>query len=84
MAYDSITRISRMLDQFADGLQTMGLLKLIRSFPDVFLPLFVYTGNVSPVEVADAIFVDRDLSADQQKAMAHLHQYIGKASQKGY
>ena len=46
-----------MLDQFTDGLQIMGLLK---SFPNIFLPLFVYTGNVSAVEVAEAIFVDRD------------------------
>ena len=71
-----------MLDQFTDGLQIMGLLKLIRSFPDTFLPLFVYTGNVSAVEVAEAIFVDRDLSADEHKALAHLHQYIGNVSQE--
>ncbi len=57
-----------MLDQFTDGLQIMGLLK---SFPDIFLPLFVYTGNVSAVEVAEAIFVDRDSFASVHWTRVH-------------
>ncbi len=82
MAYDSIGRISRMLDQFSTGLQAMGVLKVIRSFPNLFISLFVYTGCVSPEDVAKAIFVDKDMSDYEQQAMAHLHQFVGCASEQ--
>ncbi len=70
-----------MLDQFSMGLQAMGVLKVIRAFPNLFISLFVYTGCVSPEDVAEAIFVDKDLYECEKQAMAHLHQFASEQSE---
>ena len=59
IAYDAIGRISKLLDQLGSGLQSLGLLKVMRAFPKLFLPLFVYTGCISPCDVLEAIIICR-------------------------
>ena len=75
--------MSKLLDQFCYGLQSLGVLKAIRSYPHLFLPLFVFTGNVSPADVVEAVRVEKDLSEDEERVMKYLHMYLGEASVQG-
>ena len=47
--------IKPLLDQLANGLQCCGVLKMMRNFPDLFIPFFVHTGDISCNDVCEAI-----------------------------
>ena len=49
-----------LLDQFAQGLKEMGLLPLMQQFPQDMSKLFVFTGNLDPDEVFEAVYIDED------------------------
>ena len=51
--HEVIAKRQKMLDQLAEGLNGLGLLSLIRAFPEVFLPLFVSTGDISSADVIE-------------------------------
>ena len=44
--HHSLVKIKPELDQFTDGLATLGLLKHIRKYPKLMEPLFVYEKKV--------------------------------------
>ena len=56
--YQAIGRISKILDQLADGLSHLGVMKIVRCFPILCLPLLSYTVNVSPEDVSEAVYVE--------------------------
>ena len=86
MAFDSIGRIANLLDQMCSGLQTLGVLQLMRAFPDLMAPMLTYTACVTAEDVTDALYVDEDLDdhceADKE-TLALLHRFIGECTEKG-
>jgi len=72
-----------MLDQLCDGLRCLGVLKAMRCFPHLILPLFVFTGSVSTEEVLEAVYVKDNISEEEGQVIKHLHHYLGEASVEG-
>jgi hypothetical protein len=64
LQFESLIKISRLLDQFMSGLCKIGVLPLIQQFPQLFLPLFTYTGNVQTEDVLSTLYVDEDDTKD--------------------
>ena len=62
MTYEALYRIKPLLDDFAKGLENCSVLKCVRVFPELFLPLFVYTGNLS-ADVLEAICENESTAA---------------------
>ena len=46
MCFESVGCVSKLLDQLCDGLQQLGVLEIMKTFPHLFLPLFTYTAGV--------------------------------------
>ena len=40
LCFDAVGRVSKLLDQLCSGLRELGVLNLIRTFPDLFVHLF--------------------------------------------
>lgn len=87
LCYDAVSRLSKLLDQFSDGLNSTGLLELMKTFPDQFVHLFTYTACVSPTDVQEAIYVAEMSNVECEEdviiVMDHLTKFITDASEKG-
>ncbi len=85
MTFDSVGRITKLLDQLCSGLQTLCILPMMRSFPELFAPLFTYTALLSPMDVLQSLYVENedDLTPSDVVIMGHLHKFIGEASEQG-
>lgn len=64
LQYESLIKITNLLDQFKDGLSRIGILPLIKQFPQLFLQAFTYTGDVSAEDVLDALYVAEEDADD--------------------
>lgn len=53
-------QISKLLDQFCEGMKRLCLLPLIRGFPELFAPLFTFTGDICIEDVKEAVFIHSD------------------------
>lgn len=84
LAFEGITRISKMLDQLIEGLQTLGLLKLMRLFPDRFIHLFTYK-QLCASSVLESLCVPPNLDHDSHGTVTikHLRRFIMEASEEG-
>lgn len=51
-------------------------------FPDLFLPLFTYTGNIETDDVIDALFV-HEMKPCDKLTMKFLKQYLVNCDQEG-
>lgn len=60
MTYEGLYKVAPFLDQIATGLRSGGLLQSIQSYPLLFAPLFMNTGEVTVDDVLQAIYVDED------------------------
>ena len=80
--HEALYRLSPLLDQMAEGLKKNGLLRAIRIFPNLYAPLFIYTGCLSSEEVQAALYVDDDYEMDKE-TMAHLRHYIQECDEAG-
>ena len=79
MQHEALFKISKLLDQFKDGLNQAKMLKIIQNFPEQFSPLFVFEGSVTADNVISALCTsDRDTIT-----VGFLHQYIRALSEKG-
>ena len=47
MCYEAVFKVSKLLDQLCEGLQNLGILEAIRTFPGIFLYLLTYTASAS-------------------------------------
>ena len=47
MTCEAIYRVKPLLEQIADGLKSCMVLRAIQDFPDLYLPLFVDTGEIN-------------------------------------
>ena len=72
-----------MLDQMCRGLQTLGVLQVVRAFPELFLPMFTYAASICPVDVLEAVYVVQDLTPADTVTMSYLHKFVGEASEQG-
>ena len=59
----------------------------MKTFPDLFVQLFMYTGPISSTSVLESIYVDEDTNIDYeddvQVIMAHLKKFIDDAPEEG-
>lgn len=84
--FEPIGRVSRLLDQFSCGLESTGLLNMMRTFPDLFVHLFTYTACVSSTAVLESIYADEEESDDYsgndlEIIMNHLTKFINDATE---
>ena len=58
MTYVGLYKVAPLLDQLADGLRSVGLLQSMQSYPQLFAPLFINTGEITVDDVLQALYVD--------------------------
>ena len=83
MQHESLFKVSKLLDQFKDGLKSVNVLSLIQSFPQPILQCFTFTGEVSIDDVLDALYVDDNDELTDATTLAYLHSYIRSLLAKG-
>ena len=76
MFFDAIDCVAKLLDQLCDGLRSLGVLHIMRAFPDLFLPLFTYTASVTSSDVQESVFVDEERTVVDIVVMEYLRQFI--------
>lgn len=85
--YESVGRISKLLDQFCSGLHAVGLLDFMKKFPHLFVHLFTYTACACSSTVLECIYVDEETPIDYEDdvivIMDHLKKFISDASEEG-
>ena len=61
------------------------MLKLLRAFPEFFLPIFTHTGNVAAVDVIEAFFVHEDTKVfrSDKITLAFLNRFIEGCLKEG-
>ena len=60
VSYEAVFKVSKLLDQLCEGLQNLGILQAIRTFPEFFFHLLTYTASASSVDVLEAIYTEHD------------------------
>ena len=80
MQHEALFKISKLLDQFKEGLKKAKLLKLIQNFPEQFTPLFTFTGSIPADSVINALYSREN---EDTVTLAFLHRYIRGLSEKG-
>ena len=81
LTFDAIGKISNLLDQLSSGLHALGVLPVVRAFPELFVPLFTYTAAISPEEVVDTLYLSDDEEEDEV-ALLLLKRWIANASEE--
>ncbi len=83
VTHEAIYNPSKILDQFGEGLKKLpAVYQLMKAFPDLFLPLFTYSGNIEAEDVIDALFVPKDTIVEKG-LLQFLEQYLLSCSQEG-
>ena len=85
LSYDALYRRSVLLDQFKQGLEEVGILRLITQFPNEMSSLFTFTGDLTNEEVIDAVYVVDDvvLSDDDSAVMSLFVRFIQTLNSSG-
>lgn len=83
VTFDSVGRVSKLLDQMFSCLQTLGVLLIVRASTNLLVPLLTNTACISPVEVIKAVYVDDDHCPSDNFSMVHLHKFVGEATEEG-
>ena len=87
LLFDAIASIAKLLDQLSDGLRSLGVLRIMRVFPDLFLHLFTCTVCVTSSDVKEAVYIDEkktDVQPGDTVVMSHLYRFIEDASEEGW
>lgn len=79
LSFKSVGRIAKLLDQLADGLSSLDVL---RAFLEEFVKLFTYTASVTASDVLDAIYVQEGSEVDHV-VMLNLQEFVTEASEEG-
>ena len=82
LSYEGISRVSKMLDQLAEGLKTLGVLRIVKLFPHKFVQMFVHTA-ISVEDVLACFKVPPDLEAGDVITVSHLQRFISESSEEG-
>jgi len=77
-AHDALYRRSILLDQFSHGLKEVGLLQLLKAFPNKMSKLFIYSGDLSPEDVSEAVYVENEANLERNDSyvLSLFHSYI--------
>ena len=81
--HEVIIKRKPLLDHFTEGLNCLGLGKLIESFPLLFEPLFVSSGPVTAAQVIDIIDVPDKMDEEEEVAFQMLHTVLEECSEEG-
>lgn len=71
-----------MLDQLRDSLKTLGVLRIMRLFPNKFVDLFTHT-TVAVEDVLSCLKVPSNLEAGDAVTVSHLRMFIVESSEEG-
>ena len=86
LVFDAIASVAKLLDQLCDGLRSLGVLRVMRAFPELFLHLFTYTACVTSSEVLESVYLDEektDVEPCDTVVMSHLNRFISEATEEG-
>ena len=75
----------KLVKYLINSVMAVHLLDLVRVFPVLFSPLFTYSGEIDPRDIADGLFVDdgTELTRQNEIVMEFLNKYILKCTNKG-
>ena len=83
LSFEAINRILKLLDQLAEGLQTLGVLKIMRLLPQNFVDLFTYK-SISGAKVAECLCISPNLQdLGDTVTIKHLRRFIRESSDEG-
>ena len=78
--HEVITKRQKLLDQIAEGLNSLGLLTLIQAFPAVFESMFVYIRDIRVDDVKAILEEPVDMTPDELTAWT---KFLDDCSQEG-
>ena len=83
--HEVLFKASKLLDQFCEGTKQVQVLELVRAYPDLFVHLFTFTGDLVAEDVMDAVYVhsDTQLYLGNKLILSFLKHYIQECSQEG-
>ena len=82
LSFEGIARITKMLDQLGDGLKTLGVLRMMKLFPNQFVHLFTHT-SVTVEDVLSSLKVPPNLESGDLVTISHLKRFIIESSEEG-
>ena len=84
MTYEGLYKVAPLLDQLADGLRSGGLLQSMQSYPQLFAPLFINTGEITVDDVLQALYVDEEteLQSSELIAIGFLQRFVKESDTK--
>ena len=59
------------------------VLKAVQAFPELYLPLFVHTGDIKSRDVLEAVYVAETVTKLDYPVIVHMKHYIEKCDSKG-
>ena len=83
LAHEALYKVSPLLDQFKQGLKKVDMLRLVQAFPDLYIALFTFSGDVSAEDMAEALYVDEaetEPEQGDQLVLQFLHRYVRECS----
>jgi len=84
LIYEGLYKVTKMVDEFYEGLKSVGILKLIRAFPEEFCRLFTYTG-LSADEVIEKVLLHSDVEKEPEVELviSFFKRYIRSCNEEG-
>ena len=73
--HEALYKRKPFLDSFSEGLQVLGATDIIRHFPDVFKPAFVFSGQVTPANVLK-ILQPRPDAGEMSENIKRIWKYV--------
>ena len=86
LAHEALYKVSQLLDQFKQGLKKVDMLRLVQAFPDLYIALLTFSGDISAEDVLGALYVDEtetELELGDQLILQFLHRYVQECSDTG-
>ncbi|KAK3702163.1 hypothetical protein QZH41_015073, partial [Actinostola sp. cb2023] len=81
IVHDAFSRPKILLDQFREGLSTLGFAKQVQKHPDIFKPLFVQdNASVSYVDVARSLRFPSTMEENEASTRNLLKEFLKQAS----
>ena len=74
------------LDSFSDGLQVLGIKDMICHFPEVFKPAFVFSGEVTPLDVLRILYPrpsENEMNESTNRVWKYVTTFIEAADSDG-
>ena len=81
MQHEGLFRISKLLDQFKEGLKQAKILSTVQNFPEQFYVLFTFVGSITSDRVINALCT-REFDNTDTMTMGFLYRYIHELSEK--